>query len=49
MNPWLHPVIFTEFLIEAEESVGDSKFHKLDEFFIKDLADIGETGPGRNF
>ena len=29
--------------------VGESEFQKLDEFFCRDLADIGETGAGRNF
>ena len=38
-----------EFLIEAEDAVGDSEFQKLDNFFLMDLADIGETGAGRNF
>ena len=33
MKPWLHPVIVLEFLIEAEDAVGDSEFQKLDEFF----------------
>ena len=36
-----------EFLVEAEDAVGDSEFQKLDEFFYR--ADIGETGAGRNF
>ena len=29
--------------------VGDSEFKKLDEFFYRDLADIGEIDAGRNF
>ena len=40
---------FIEFLIEAEDAVGDSEFQKLDEFFCRDLVDIGEPGAGRNF
>ena len=38
--------LFIEFFIDA---VGDSAFQKLDEFFCRDLADVGETGAGRNF
>ena len=41
--------LFIEFLIEAEDTVGKSEFQKLDEFFCLDLADIGESGVGRNF
>ena len=41
--------MFIEFLVEAEDSVGDSEFQKLDEFFCRDVADIGEIGAGRNF
>ena len=41
--------MFIEFLTEAAESVGDSEFQKIDEFFSKDLVDIGEIGTGRNF
>ena len=39
--------MFIEFLVEAEDAVGESEFQKLDEF-CGDLADIGETGAGRN-
>ena len=49
MYPCLNPVIFIEFLVKAEDAVGDSEFQKLDEFFYRDLADIGEIGAGRNF
>ena len=38
-----------ELLVEAEDAVGDSEFQKLDEFFCRDLADIGEISAGRNF
>ena len=38
-----------EFLIEAEDAVGDSEFWKLDELFCRDLADIGKIGAGGNF
>ena len=38
-----------EFLVEAKDAVGESELQKLDEFFCRDLADIGETGAGRNF
>ena len=41
--------MFIEFLVEAEDAVGNSEFQKLDEFFYRDLADIGEIGAGRNF
>ena len=41
--------MFMEFLTEAEDAVGDSEFQKLDEFFSRNLADIGESGAGRNF
>ena len=47
MNPWLHPVIFIKFLVEADDAVDDSEFQKLDEFICQDLADIGEIGAGR--
>ena len=49
MNPWLHPVFFIEFIIEAEDAAGYSEFQKLDEFFCRDLADICENGTGRIF
>ena len=49
MHPWLHPVIFIEFLVEAKDALGESEFQKIDEFFCRDLADIGEIGAGRNF
>ena len=48
-KPIAAPLIFIEFLIEAENAVDGSEFQKLDEFFFWDLADIGETGTGRNF
>ena len=38
-----------EFPVEGEDAVGESEFQKLHEFFCRDLADIGETGAGRNF
>ena len=41
--------MFIEFLTEAEDAVGDSEFQQRNEFLCKDLADIGETGAGRNF
>ena len=41
--------MFIEFLIESEDAVGESEFQQLDEFFCRDLADIGEIGAGRNF
>ena len=41
--------MFIEFHIEVEEAVGESEFQMLDEFFHRDLADIGEIGTGRNF
>ena len=41
--------MFIEFLVEAENAVGESEFQKLDEFFCRYLADIGEIGTGRNF
>ena len=41
--------MFIEFLVEAEDAVGDIEFQKLDEFFCRDLADIDEIGAGRNF
>ena len=40
--------MFIEFLIEAEDAVDDSEFQKLNEFFCRDLTDIGGTGAGRN-
>ena len=47
MNQWLQPLIDYRILIEAD-AVGDSEFQKLDEFFCRDLADIGEIAEGRN-
>ena len=41
--------LFIEFLIETKDAAGDSEFQKLDEFFCRDLADISETGAGRNY
>ena len=38
-----------EFLVETEDTVGESEFQKIDEFFCRDLADIGEIGAGNNF
>ena len=40
--------MFIEFLIEAEDAVGDSKFQKCDEFFCRDCADIGDIGAVKN-
>ena len=37
-----------EFLVQTEDAIGESEFQKLDEFFCRDLADIGEIGAGRN-
>ena len=34
-------------LIESEDAVGDSEIQRLDEFFCRDLADIGEIGAAR--
>ena len=41
--------MFIEFLIEAEDVVGESEFQKLDALYCWDLTDIGEIGAGRNF
>ena len=49
---WTHGctlLLFIEFLIQAEDAVGDSEFLKVDEFVCRDLADIGEIGASRNF
>ena len=49
MNPWLHPVIVYRISVEAQNAVGDSDFQMLDDFFCRNLTDIGEIGAGRNF
>ena len=36
-------------LVEAADTVGESKIQKNDEYFCRDLADIAETGARRNF
>ena len=41
--------MFIKIPIAAEDTVGDSELQKLDQFYYRDLVNIGEIGAGRNF